>query len=44
MNIFRGQIEPRQVFPFPDALNEEQKDTLKMLVDPVQKFFEVFCF
>lgn len=41
MNIFRGQIESKQVFPFPDVLNEEQHDTLKMLVDPVQKFFEV---
>lgn len=41
MNIFRGQLEAKQVFPFPDVLNEEQRDTLKMLVDPVQKFFEV---
>ncbi|EFA11043.1 very long-chain specific acyl-CoA dehydrogenase, mitochondrial [Tribolium castaneum] len=40
MNIFRGQIEGRQVFPYPNVLTEEQRDTLKMLVDPVSKFFE----
>lgn len=39
MNIFRGNIEARQVFPFPNVLNEEQRDTLQMLVDPVSKFF-----
>lgn len=41
MNIFRGQIEGRQVFPYPNVLSEEQRETLQMLVDPVQKFFEV---
>ncbi|KAJ8923733.1 hypothetical protein NQ315_010314 [Exocentrus adspersus] len=40
MNIFRGQIEARQVFPFPNVLTEEQRDTLQMLIDPVNKFFE----
>lgn len=40
MNIFRGQIEGRQVFPYPDVLNVEQRETLQMLVDPCQKFFE----
>ncbi|CAH0561926.1 unnamed protein product [Brassicogethes aeneus] len=40
MNIFRGQLEGRQVFPYPNVLNEEQRETLQMLVDPVSKFFE----
>lgn len=39
MNIFRGQVEARQVFPYPNALNEEQRETLQMLVDPTAKFF-----
>lgn len=39
-NIFRGQIEPKQVFPYPSVLNEEQRETLQMLVDPTTKFFE----
>lgn len=41
MNVFRGHLETRQVFPFPNPLNEEQRETLKMLVNPVSKFFEV---
>ncbi|XP_073993013.1 acyl-CoA dehydrogenase very long chain [Rhodnius prolixus] len=40
MNLFRGVVQPVQVFPYPDVLNEEQTDTLNMLVDPVRKFFE----
>lgn len=41
MNIFRGQLVTSQVFPFPEPLMEEQRETLSMLVDPVSKFFEV---
>lgn len=41
MNLFRGTLQPAQVFPYPDVLTSEQTDTLKMLVDPVSKFFEV---
>lgn len=41
MNVFRGQIESKHVFPYPNVLNEEQRDTLQMLVDPCNKFFEV---
>ncbi|PNF25569.1 Very long-chain specific acyl-CoA dehydrogenase, mitochondrial [Cryptotermes secundus] len=40
MNLFRGVMETAQVFPFPQVLNEDQKDTLKMFVDPTAKFFE----
>lgn len=40
MNIFRGQLEGRQVFPFPNVLTEEQRETLDMLIDPTAKFFE----
>merc|ERR1719464_1181960 len=31
-NVFRGMIEPTQVFPFPVALDEEQRENLEMLV------------
>lgn len=41
MNLFRGVVETAQVFPFPQVLNEEQKDNLKMLIDPTARFFEV---
>lgn len=31
-NLFRGIIEPEQVFPYPEVLNEDQRETLQMLV------------
>lgn len=40
MGLFKGQINPAEVFPYPEVLNEEQKETLEMLIDPTQKFFE----
>ncbi|CAK1601515.1 unnamed protein product [Parnassius mnemosyne] len=40
LNLFRGQIETAQVFPFPEPLTEEQLQTLKELVPPVEKFFQ----
>ncbi|KZC13622.1 Very long-chain specific acyl-CoA dehydrogenase, mitochondrial [Dufourea novaeangliae] len=40
MNSFRGQLQTNQVFPFPETLTEEQLDTLKLLVDPIEKFYE----
>lgn len=38
-NLFRGQVESSQVFPFPMALNEEQTEYVGAFVDPVMKFF-----
>lgn len=38
-NLFRGQVEHSQVFPFPIALNEEQIEYVGAFVDPVTKFF-----
>lgn len=40
MNLFRGQFYPNEVFPYPNVLNDEQKDNVKMLIDPIWKFFE----
>ncbi|KRZ04201.1 Very long-chain specific acyl-CoA dehydrogenase, mitochondrial [Trichinella zimbabwensis] len=39
MNIFRGQIQVEQVFPFPQVLNDESRATLDLLVEPTEKFF-----
>lgn len=39
-NIFRGQLQTNQFFPFPEPLNVEQIETIKMFVDPMEKFFE----
>lgn len=40
-NIFRGEVESSQVFPYPYNLTEEQSETLSMVIDPVEKFFTV---
>ncbi|CAF2903369.1 unnamed protein product [Rotaria sp. Silwood2] len=40
LNLFRGQFHPNELFPYPNVLNEEQKDNVKMLIDPIWKFFE----
>ncbi|CAG5101934.1 Similar to Acadvl: Very long-chain specific acyl-CoA dehydrogenase [Cotesia congregata] len=39
MNLFRSQLQLEQVIPFPKALNSDQSETLKMLVDPFSNFF-----
>ncbi|KAJ7331248.1 acyl-CoA dehydrogenase member 9 [Desmophyllum pertusum] len=39
-DLFLGRFNKEKVFPFPDPLNEEQRETLTMLVEPVQKYFE----
>ncbi|KAM6949057.1 very long-chain specific acyl-CoA dehydrogenase, mitochondrial [Aplochiton taeniatus] len=38
--MFKGQISPSQVFPFPSVMNEEQEQFLRELVGPCSKFFE----
>ncbi|XP_033104103.1 very long-chain specific acyl-CoA dehydrogenase, mitochondrial-like [Anneissia japonica] len=40
MGLFCGQINPEQVFPFPNALTTEQREAIEMYIDPVTKFFE----
>ncbi|PIK52677.1 putative very long-chain specific acyl-CoA dehydrogenase, mitochondrial [Apostichopus japonicus] len=41
MGLFRGQINPEQVFPYPEVMSEEQRQNLEMLVEPTHKFFQV---
>ena len=38
-NIFRGIVEPEQAFPYPSTLDQDQRDTLEMLVPITEKFF-----
>lgn len=40
MNLFRGRVETAQVFPFPEPLSEDQRQMLRELVPPVEKFFQ----
>merc|ERR1719175_52144 len=39
-NVFRGMVEPAQVFPFPVALDEEQRENLEMLVPLAERVLE----
>ena len=41
MNMFRGATMTEQVIPYPNVMTEEQMETLEMLVDPTEKFFQV---
>lgn len=38
-NLFRGEIEVSQVFPYPYSVTDEQKEFLSMFVDSTTKFF-----
>ena len=38
--LFIGKLETSQVFPYPDVLSADAKETLGMLVEPVTKFFD----
>ncbi|CAG7688386.1 unnamed protein product [Allacma fusca] len=38
-NIFRGKIITEQIFPYPDVLSKEQRETLELIVPAVEKFF-----
>lgn len=40
MSMFKGQLKTEQVFPFPDVLNSEELQTLQMMVEPPEKFFQ----
>lgn len=40
MNMFNGKCNTVQVFPYPDILTADQKETLQLIVDPTRKFFE----
>ena len=36
-------IEPEQVFPFPEVLNEDEKETLQMLViNSLTEYYNIF--
>lgn len=38
MGMFTGSANLDQVFPFPEVLDEEQREFLESMVDPVEKF------
>ncbi|KAL7012904.1 hypothetical protein ACKWTF_015100 [Chironomus riparius] len=38
-NIFRGQLEHSELFPYPMPLNDEQLETIQALIPPMENFF-----
>ncbi|XP_031566608.1 complex I assembly factor ACAD9, mitochondrial-like [Actinia tenebrosa] len=38
--LFLGRFNKEKVFPYPEALDQEQRNMLNMLVEPVTKYFE----
>merc|ERR1712004_169666 len=39
-NVFRGIVQPTQLFPFPVALDEEQRENLEMLAPLAERVLE----
>ncbi|CAD6996967.1 very long-chain specific acyl-CoA dehydrogenase, mitochondrial [Ceratitis capitata] len=39
MNVFRGKLETKEVFPYPDVLHADQKELITSFVGPFEKFF-----
>ncbi|XP_053672474.1 very long-chain specific acyl-CoA dehydrogenase, mitochondrial-like [Anopheles nili] len=39
MNLFGGKLQTAELFPYPEPLDDEQKEYARALVDPVHKFF-----
>ena len=39
LNMFKGVPQTEQVFPYPDVLTAEQRETIESVLDPVEKFF-----
>ena len=33
-------VEPEQAFPYPEVLTPDQFETMQMMVDPAEKFFQ----
>lgn len=38
--LFGGKIRETQVFPYPDALIDDERESLEMMAGPIMRFFE----
>ncbi|EDV21151.1 uncharacterized protein TRIADDRAFT_30874 [Trichoplax adhaerens] len=39
LGVYCGNVKTQQLFPYPDALDDESKDTVKLMIDPLEKYF-----
>lgn len=37
--LMQGEVYPKHMFPYPNNLNEEERENLEMMVDPTDSFF-----
>ena len=44
MNMFRGKVATKQVFPFPETLSKDDTDLIREMVEPVSNFMDVSVF
>ncbi|XP_058445994.1 very long-chain specific acyl-CoA dehydrogenase, mitochondrial-like [Malaya genurostris] len=40
INLFSGQLQTGQLFPYPDVLNTDQKEYARAIIGPVSRFFD----
>ena len=40
VGLFNGQLHTDQLFPYPDTLSADQLETLRLYVDPTDRFFK----
>lgn len=41
MNLFSGKLQTAELFPYPEPLNEEQREYVQAFIDPTVKFYTV---
>nr|XP_040237039.2 very long-chain specific acyl-CoA dehydrogenase, mitochondrial-like [Anopheles coluzzii] len=39
MNLFSGKLQTAELFPYPEPLNEEQREYVQAFIDPTVKFY-----
>jgi len=43
MTLFRGELQTKQVFPYPDPMTADDKQLVLELADPMMKFHTVWA-
>ncbi|XP_058062012.1 very long-chain specific acyl-CoA dehydrogenase, mitochondrial-like isoform X2 [Anopheles bellator] len=40
VNLFSGKLQTAELFPYPEPLNEEQREYAQAFIDPTEKFYQ----
>ncbi len=38
--LFFGHVNAKQAFPYPDVMDQEAKETVRSLIEPISRFFD----